>query len=260
MSKRVLIDLHCHVLPGIDDGPLTLGESLQLARVAVAGGTRVIVATPHVNHAFLENDAARIAAAVEDFNRMLGAAKLDLEVRAGAELALTRAAELDDEELVALRLGGGPFLLVECPSTPSAAGFAPALSALAAKGHRILLAHAERVPGFQRDAGLVEQLVHSGMLVQITAASVAGRFGEPAQTFALALLQRGLVHDVASDAHAAERRGPGIAEYLASAGWDSHVQHFAHDVPLAILEGEPIPPMPPPPQRRRRGSLLRRAS
>jgi protein-tyrosine phosphatase len=260
VSDRVLIDLHCHVLPGIDDGPGNLGEALQLARAAVEAGTRVIVATPHVNHAYPENDAARIAGAVAEFNRMLGAAQLELEVRTGAEVALTRAAELPADELTALRLGGGPFLLVECPGTPSTAGFAPALEAIAAQGHRILLAHAERIPAFQREPHVLEALVDAGMLVQLTAASIAGRFGDPVRDFAQRLLQAGLVHDVASDAHAAERRGPGIAAYLEEAGWGSHVGHFACDVPLAILAGEPIPPMPPPPRRPRRGFLLKRAS
>lgn len=263
MSERPLIDLHCHVLPGIDDGPEDLDAALQIARAAAAGGTGVIVATPHVNHRFGANDAARIGAAVADLTRELAAAAIEIEVRAGAEIALTRAPELADDELAALRLGGGPYLLIECPHLPGTAGFQPLLEAIAEKGHRILLAHAERIPGFRADPSALEALVDAGMLVQITAASVSGRFGEPVRAFAEHLLHAGLVHNVASDAHAVERRGPGIAAHLEEAGWGTHVGHFAHDVPRAILGDGPIPPMPAPPplpQRRRRRGLLRRAS
>jgi protein-tyrosine phosphatase len=253
-----VIDLHCHVLPGIDDGPENRDAALQLARAARDAGTELIVATPHVNHAFPGNDAARIATAVDDFRSLLGAAGIDLEIRTGAELALTRAGELADAELDALRLGGGPFLLVECPDTPSATGFDRALHSLQVKGHRILLAHAERIPAFQRDLATLQAFVDRGMLVQVTAASVAGKFGKPVREFADQLLRASLVHDIASDAHSVERRGPDIAAHLQAAGWESHIEHFAHAVPLAILDGTPIPPMPPPPTARRRGLFARR--
>ncbi len=249
-----MIDLHCHALPGVDDGPANLGEALQLAKAAADAGTGLIVATPHVNHTYTENTAESIAAGVADLQHMYGAAGLDIELRAGGEVALTRALELSVAELTALRLGGGPYLLVECPSTTSTAGFAAALDSLQMQGHRILLAHVERIPAFQRDLRSLEDLIARGMLGQVTAASVSGRFGEPTRAIAEQMLRAGLVHDIASDAHAPQRRGPGIAAHLQEGGWGTHVQHFAVDVPLAILNGTPVPPCPPPPARRGGGS------
>ena len=110
-----MIDLHCHVLPGIDDGPRTMADSVALAAAAAAGATRTIVATPHVSSQWPDNRAATISALVDELNAHLRRAGVPVEVLAGAEVALSRAAELDAGELDALRLGGGPWLLVECP-------------------------------------------------------------------------------------------------------------------------------------------------
>ena len=101
-TVSAVIDLHCHVLPGIDDGPQTIEESLAMARVAARGGTRVLVATPHVNRRY-DNRASRIAPLVDDLNRRIGQEGLELEVRPGAEVALLSVAGLDAEEL--LRFG-----------------------------------------------------------------------------------------------------------------------------------------------------------
>src|SRR5271163_1297670 len=116
-----MIDLHCHVLPGIDDGPRTLEESLALARAAADGGVHEIVATPHVSWDH-PNEAADIAQRVDALNGHLRDAGIEVRVRPGAELAFTRIADIPEEELAALTLGGGPWLLVEPPFTPSVVG------------------------------------------------------------------------------------------------------------------------------------------
>src|ERR1039457_237247 len=98
-----MIDLHCHVLPGIDDGPETIEGSLELARAAVATGTRVLLATPHVSWSY-PNDAETIASLVDELNARLTAEGIALEVRAGAELAMTRVIDIAPAELLRLRL------------------------------------------------------------------------------------------------------------------------------------------------------------
>ena len=102
-----MIDLHCHVLPGIDDGPATLDEALALVRQAGADGITTIAATPHVDWTYTV-DAAAVAAGVAEVQAALDAAGIDVRLVAGAEVALTRAADLSAAELAALRLGGGP--------------------------------------------------------------------------------------------------------------------------------------------------------
>lgn len=252
-----MIDLHCHILPGIDDGPDTMEETLELARVAVAAGTTTVIATPHVSWDWPDVGAARIAAAVDEVNEALRVAAIDLEVRSGAEVALTRAGDLDDEELVRLRLGGGPWLLAECPLSSSGAGFEQALSALTAKGHRIVLAHPERSPLLQRDRELLGRLVGQGMLSSVTAGSLIGRFGRPVQDVAMEMVAAGMVHNIASDAHSAGRRPPGIRDELRDAGLGEQADWLGRAVPLAVVSGTKVPPMPPMPAHRKPGPLTR---
>ena len=255
-----MIDLHCHVLPGVDDGPETLADSMELCRAAVAAGTRTIVATPHVSWEWPGVTVQVIAEGTARVNDALLAEGIDLEVRTGAEIAMTRAADLSDEELVALRLGGeagGTYLLIECPYTAASAGFDAIVASLADRGHRILLAHPERCPGFHREPDRLEALVAAGMLTSVTAGAFVGRFGRTVERFARGLLERGMVHDIASDGHGAGmRRPPSIGPELQQAGFGESADWHARAVPLAILDGTPLPPAPPPPVAPRKRGLL----
>jgi protein-tyrosine phosphatase len=241
-----VIDMHCHVLPGIDDGPATIEESVALARVAAAQGTRTIVATPHVNHRF-PNRAAEIAERVRELNDCLRAAEIELEVKPGAEIAMTSLDELDADELAALTLGGGRWLLLECPFTLAIDGFAGAARELQAAGHRVVLAHPERCHGFQRRRELLEGLVAGGCLVSITAGALVGSFGGESRKMAMGLVRDGLVHNVASDAHDPHHRPPELAEPLKRAGLGAEAEWLADGVPAAILAGTELPPRPAPP-------------
>jgi protein-tyrosine phosphatase len=256
-----VIDLHCHVLAGIDDGPASVEGSLQLARVAAERGVRTIVATPHVSHRY-GNEPATIARLVEQLQGELVRASIPVQVLPGAEVAITRASELSAETLRALTLGGGPWLLLEPPFTPSAAGLDRLIVELADEGHSILLAHPERCPAFQRDARMLESLVRGGVLTSITAGSLVGRFGASVRRFALQLVEAELVHNVASDAHDPEQRAPGLAEELAQAGLAPLTEWLTLDVPQALLDGaSSLPPRPAfsyDGERAARGSWWRR--
>ncbi len=238
-----MIDLHCHVLPGIDDGPATIEESVAMARAAAAAGTRTIVATPHVSWHY-PNEADRIARLTAELNERLVAEGVPIEIRTGAEIAMTRAGEIQPGELQGMRLGGGPWLLLEPPFTPLVTGLDGVVLDLQSKGHRIVLAHPERCPAFHRDPQALEKLVNAGVLTSITAGSLVDRFGGEVRRFALQLVAKGLVHNVASDAHDTERRPPGIAAELERAGLGPLTDWLTLQAPAAILSGEPIPPRP----------------
>jgi protein-tyrosine phosphatase len=258
-----VIDLHCHVLPGVDDGPQTLVDTLDLCRAAVAAGTRTVVATPHVSWDWPGVTSHVVREGVQRVNGVLRDEGIELEVLTGAEIAMTRAGDLADEELTALRLGGGPYLLVECPHSPASAGFEAILSSLIERGHRILLAHPERCPAFHRDEPLLRSFVEAGMLTSVTAGAFTGRFGRDVERFARRLLDGELVHDIASDGHGAGmRRPPTIAPELEEAGFGERADWHARAVPRAILDGTPLPPAPPlpePPPRKGLFARLRRA-
>jgi protein-tyrosine phosphatase len=238
-----VIDLHCHVLPGIDDGPATTEGSLALARAAADGGTRTLVATPHVSARY-GNTAAGIGAATERLSGQLRDFGVDVALRAGAEIAISKLAEIEPDELSALGLGGGPYLLLEPPFTPVASGVAPIVHDVLDRGHRVVLAHPERCPGFHREPQMLAELVRSGVVTSVTASSLVGRFGRDVQRFALAMLERGLAHNVTSDAHDHLRRPPSIEAELRAAGAGELAGWLVGAVPAAVLAGDDIPPRP----------------
>ena len=245
MPRAPVIDLHCHVLPGIDDGPGTDEQALALARAAVALGTSVIVATPHRSPRWPTEPAA-VTAGVERLAGLLATAGIELELQTGAEIALEEAARLDDRTLSELALGAGNHLLFESPHEPAGERLERTVGDLLARGFGIVLAHPERSPVFQDRPGRLRKLVAAGALCSVTAGALEGRFGPAAQWFALELLRDGLVHSVASDAHAAVGRPPGL-----QAGLDAAARHLpdivgqarwlTHDAPAAILAGAPLP-------------------
>jgi protein-tyrosine phosphatase len=238
-----VIDLHSHVLPGIDDGPAAIEGSLALARAAVAQGTGTLVATPHVSSRY-PNDADTIAGLAQLVAERLEAEGIALELLAGAEIAVTRVAEIEPSQLHRLGLGGGPWLLVEPPFTSVVAGLDSIVRDLLRRGHRVLLAHPERCPAFRRDPRMLESLVRDGVLTSITAGSLTGRFGSEVRRFAQRLMEAEVVHNVASDAHDDTGRPPSIAEELQAAGVGPLGDWLTEEVPAAILAGDEIPPRP----------------
>ncbi len=258
-----MIDLHSHVLPGIDDGPATLEGSLALARAAIARGTTTLLATPHIDHSF--GIAPRtVAPAVRALRSELAGAEIPLDVLAGGEVAISRLAELSDDDLRTVRLGDGPYLLVESPHVPTAGTIEPALFDLQVRGFGVLLAHPERSPVFLRDRERLRALVQQGALCSITAGSLTGKFGRTVRAYALELLEEGLVHDVASDAHDHTRRVPGLAEGLSAAegdipGLEAQTDWLTRAAPAAILAGDDLPPRPELPERRTWRDRFRRA-
>jgi protein-tyrosine phosphatase len=259
-----MIDLHCHLLPGVDDGPESIEGTLALAQAAVAAGTRTIVATPHIDHrwdvspSIVAPSAALVSSALRD-------AGIELEVLTGAEIALPRLIELRPDELDAIRLGDGPYLLIESPDSTAAGDFHTFVHTLLKRGHAIVLAHPERCPGFQRRPDRLAELVQAGALCSITAGALTGRFGSAPREAALTMLADGLVHDVASDSHDAWRRSPELLAGIYAIerdlpGISAHAQWLTHDAPAAILAGQELPDRPPLPRRvgRRVGRRRRR--
>ena len=245
------IDLHSHILPGVDDGPAAIEGSLALARAAAAAGTATIVATPHVNEDRLIAPAhiPRAAAALDERIRAEG---IELEVVPGGEIALRRLLDLTEEELASLGLGGGPYLLLESPFAGVADDFEAVIEDVLARGHRVLLAHPERCPTFQRDPGRLAPLVEAGVLVQLTAGALTGDFGSRVRASALELLRAELVHVIASDAHNDGMRPPGILDAVAEIeadmpGIGERADWMCREVPAAILAGDPIPEPAPLP-------------
>jgi protein-tyrosine phosphatase len=256
---RGVIDLHAHILPGLDDGPATLEGSAEMAAAAVAAGTRVMAATSHVNRAFGlgPRDLTPARALVSERLRADGIA---LEIVQGGEVSLARLEDLDEDDLRALTLGDGPWLLLECPLSPYAPAMEPAVKELRRHGIEVLLGHPERSPGLMRSPRPLERLIEAGAFAQVTSTSFAGRFGDPARKAAFEMLERGLAHVIASDGHGADGRPPDLMCALEAMEQRYEAPHDLFDwattgVPGAIISGQPPPPRPPTPRKR---GLLRR--
>lgn len=258
MVVEPVIDLHCHVLFGIDDGPADLAGSIALARAAAAAGIEQLLATPHVNARY-RNDAATIARLVAELNESLRAESIALEVLPGAEIALTHIAEIEPRRLASLGLAGGEWLLVEPPFSPAAHGLENMILTLCEQGHRVVLAHPERCPALQRDRAVVPALAERGVLMSITAGSLLGRFGVEVKRYAMELARAGLIHNVTSDAHDTDRRPPGLSEALRRAELEHLGNWLTRDVPAAIISGGELPPRPSQPAVRHGGRRRPRA-
>jgi protein-tyrosine phosphatase len=257
-----VVDLHCHVLPGVDDGPVTLEESIEFARAAALDGTTTIAATPHVDFGHPEIDSAFVAARVGSLQESLDEAGVEIRIVTGGELDGRRALDTPDPELDALKLGGGRWLLVECPlSRLASPGFPEVARALAYRGHRVLLAHPERSPVFLRNPEVLDELVEEGMLGQVTASALTGKFGKTVRENAVRMVNRGVVHVVASDGHNEGRPASITGELLGSGLDPALIEWMGRDVPRALLAGGSMPPRPGPsaqPKRSRLGRLVSR--
>jgi protein-tyrosine phosphatase len=244
-----MIDLHTHVLPGVDDGPATIDESLEMLADSAASGVRAVAATPHVR-----DDYPTTAAAMESLVAALRleaeANAITVEILTGGEIALDRLALTPAEELRRFGLGGSSrYLLVEFPYYGWPPDLADQLAALDSAGFQAVLAHPERNAEVQAGPGRLAPLVESGTLVQITAASVSGTLGRRCQATALRLLELGFAHLVASDTHARGGRA-GLVAAVQEISDQPLAQWLMKEVPQAIVSDEAIPF---PPRRRRRG-------
>ncbi len=239
-----MIDIHSHVLHGLDDGAEDAGASLAMLQEAVALGVSTIVATPHVRDDY-PTTAASMLEKVAELQRAAGVAALEIAVLPGGELAVDRLRLLPPEEVRLFALGGSSSsLLIEISPVESPLDVLEEVRRLAQEGFRCVIAHPERNAWVQSTPRAVEALVHSGALIQITAGSLVGRFGKSAQRTAQVLLDASLVHVVATDTHAAGDRGACLPGALRALRDPALAEWLTTAVPEAILAGRPLPNRP----------------
>jgi protein-tyrosine phosphatase len=215
-----MIDLHCHLLPGIDDGPETLGEALEMARIAVADGIREAFVTPHIHVGRWDNERAGIAAAVATHRKELAIAGIQLVLGFAAEVRLDYdVMALIEQEQVPFfgTLDGFKVMLLEMPHERVPVGSDKFVAWLLNQGIRPMIAHPERNKDIMRDPSRLKPFVDAGCLVQVTADAVAGEFGPACEARAIEFLERGWVSVMASDAHDVTSRPPRLRPGLAVA-------------------------------------------
>jgi protein-tyrosine phosphatase len=240
-----MIDLHCHILPGIDDGAQDLDDAVAMALQADEDGIGTICATPHIRH---DHDVRihELAGRVAALNEQLAGRGIESRVAVGGEVAETALAGLDPEELRQVGLGGGRWILLEPAPGPLSESLVTAVEHLSTRGFKVLLAHPERHLG-PGAVAVLGSVVRAGALVQATAALLED--GDPSPVVDLAT--RGLIHVLGSDAHSARigrpvRLSAGLAALARVPRIHPHASWVAETAPAAILAGDDAaPPFPP---------------
>jgi protein-tyrosine phosphatase len=241
-----VIDLHSHILHRLDDGPESLEGSLEFARAAVDAGTEIIVATPHIRDDYpfpldaIEERRAELTEALTEEG-------IELTVVAGGEVSLAKSADLSQADLESVAIGDGPYVLVESPYSAATDFLEYALHGVLGRGLTPILAHPERSPSLQKDMDRIAEIVDAGVLCSITAGSMSGAFGRSARRAAIDMLAAGLVHNIASDAHAAVGRPPAVLPSFDDAEEDlpgirRQAFWLTSVVPAAVVAGAGLPP------------------
>jgi protein-tyrosine phosphatase len=240
-----VIDLHCHILPGVDDGAADIEDAVAMAEQAAADGIAAICATPHIRD---DHDVRppELAERVASLNAELAGRNVGVSILTGAEVAETALGGLNPEELGSVALGGGRWVLLEPAPGPLSVSLLAAVRELAGHGHGAIIAHPERHFG-ERAPELLRDLVRDGALIQATAAFFEGAETSPLHDLA----SRGLVHVLGSDSHSARvgrpaRLSAGLDALSRVPGMRRHMDWVAEDAPAAITEGRKVmPPFPP---------------
>ncbi len=236
-----MIDLHCHILPGLDDGPSSLEESLEMCRIAVEDGIHTIVATPHMLNGMFPVGRKDVLEGVQDLSKALGAASIPLQVLPGADVHLDRSVpgSLDRGELVTIA-DLGRHLLLELPQDIVPEGTGELLFQIQLKGITPIITHPERNIAIQQKPSILNDLVDAGCLTQITAGSLTGAFGARVRECTLRMLRSRTAHLVSTDAHNTGRRSPRLSEAMRlveqEAG-EEEAERIFKTRPAGILEG-----------------------
>jgi protein-tyrosine phosphatase len=249
----MMVDLHCHVLPAVDDGAESLEQSLDFCRVALEDGVTTLAATPHQKPGQWDNSPEAIRQKVAELRSALEEAAISVEIVEGAEVHLS--ADLPDrvrERRVTTLGGTGRYLLLELPYQQSPLRVEETVFQLKLAGVTPVLAHPERVSYFTADMERLEKLVRLGCLSQVTAAALLGGFGEKTKDFSLRMLEEGLVHVISSDAHDTVYRPPVLSrarDAAAQVVGPERAAEMVSEVPLAICRGADWEPWDLPPER-----------
>ena len=245
-----VIDLHCHMLPGIDDGAVDLDMALAMARMAADDGIRTIACTPHIYPGMYENTADGIRAAIVAFQAELDQRSIPLHLVIGADV------HLKPDLLECLRAGQVPtladsrYLLLEPPHHVAPPRFEESVFQLHASGYVCVITHPERLTWLGDHYAMFQRLVHAGVWMQLTAGSVTGRFGSAPKYWAERMLDEGMVHLLATDSHRPTRRPPLLAEGRAAAALrvgEEEATHLVITRPQGILDNvapERMPALP----------------
>jgi protein-tyrosine phosphatase len=244
-----VIDLHCHMLPGIDDGAGDLSVSLAMAKASVAQGIKIVACTPHIIAGLYHNSGSAIRQATLRLQEVLDAEGIPLRLVAGADIYMTPdfVAGLRSGHL--LTIADSRYVLVEPPhhiAPPQLEGF---FFNLVVAGYVPIMTHPERLSWVASGYEAIKRLILAGVWMQVTAGSFAGAFGRNALYWAQRMLDEGCVHLIATDAHDAERRPPDLVaarDLVATRVGAEEAQRLVSTRPMGVLKDQAPSSLPGP--------------
>lgn len=233
-----MIDIHCHILPGLDDGARTIEETLQMLQIAKERGITDIVATPHIYPDFYFPEMEKILEAYNEVKNYVSGVNLYL----GTDLHLCPETIKYLKEGRALTINNGSYVLIEPPEFFGAMELLEMLFQLRGEGYYPIITHPERYQIFREKKELLFKIVEQGNFLQLTSASITGYFGETVQNFSRELIKEKIVHLVASDAHSPRRRIPFLKDaYEKISEWGSKdYSMYIEENSLKVLNNEII--------------------
>jgi len=244
-----VIDLHCHILPGIDDGASDLTVSLEMARAFVEQDVTVVACTPHILPGLYHNTGDSIRTAVHNLQAVLDQEGIPLVLVPGADAHMAPDFIAGLRSGRVLSLADSRYVLVEPPHHTAPPQLEDFFFKLVVEGYVPILTHPERLSWVPSRYDTIKRLVSAGVWMQITAGSLAGGFGRNALYWAQRMLDEGIVHLLATDAHDAERRPPDLAmgrDLAADRVGAEEAQRLVETRPAGILKDDPPSSVPGP--------------
>ncbi|TDG12868.1 capsular biosynthesis protein [Seongchinamella unica] len=233
-----MIDLHCHMLPGIDDGARDLPTALKMAELAVADGITLTACTPHIYPGLFENTHTGIRQAVEAFRRELAAADIPLELTYGADIQVVPELVSGLQNKVLPTLHGSRYFLFEPPHHVSLPRLGDLIHNTLLSGYVPVITHPERLSYIESDYPRFLAAAEQGAWIQLTGGSLLGRFGRRVQQVAERFLRDGVTHLLASDGHNLSNRTPELAEARAAAAaivGEDEARRLVQERPAAVI-------------------------
>jgi protein-tyrosine phosphatase len=232
-----MIDIHCHILPELDDGARNIDQSVEMARLAFADGIRTIVATPHIQPPFLA--AERICLSLSILNKRLTRENIPITILAGGDVSML----LLPPDLKQYVIHKGPYILIEFPHSQLPSHAHDLLFTLSTQGFIPIITHPERNLGIIKNPRRLFDLLDLNVKVQLTSESLTGGFGKDAAECARFLLKKRMAHFLATDAHSPSFRRPVLSEGLAIAKQiigDKAAMRLVTKNPAAVIDGKQI--------------------
>lgn len=256
-----MIDLHCHLLHGIDDGPSDLATSLAMARMAEADGITITACTPHIQVGVYDNRPIDIRRHTASLQTALDEAGIKLKLVTGADVHIRPDFVAAIRNDAVLTLNNSRYVLFEPPHHVAPPRMEELMFELLAAGYVPILTHPERLTWFGAAYGILDRLVRSGVWVQVTAGALTGGFGKAPRDLAVKMLEDGLVHILATDAHSLHRRPAKLSDGVAVATsilGALEAQHLVRTRPLAVIENRALSLALPTRMRQKKTGLLSR--